>query len=229
MKKLDFIKVTGSDEKAVTIPVADLVIAGWTGRDQAAMEDHMAELEAIGIARPKKAPIFYRVSEDLLTQDDTIRVVGEDSSGEVEFFVLALTDGLWMGVGSDHTDRKVEAYNVTVSKQVCAKPIARNLWYYDDVIDHWDELTLRSFALENGARTLYQEGPVTTMLPAEELIGCYSPKTGDLEANTLMFCGTLAVQGGVRPMAGFEIELEDPVREQKISHRYAIEILPNEG
>ena len=111
MKILDFVQVTGSGEKAVTVPVADLVIAGWTGRDPAAMEAHMAELEAIGIARPKTAPIFYRVSEDLLTQDDTIRVVGEDSSGEVEFFILALADGLWMGLGSDHTDRKVEAYN----------------------------------------------------------------------------------------------------------------------
>ncbi len=229
MKKLDFTQVTGNGEKVVTVPVAELVIAGWTGRDQAAMEDHMAELEAIGIARPKTAPIYYRVSEDLLTQEESIRVVGEDSSGEVEFFVLALTDGLWMGLGSDHTDRKVEAYNVTVSKQACAKPIARDLWYYDDVIDHWDQLALRSFALEDGARTLYQEGPVTTMLPAEELIGRYSPRTGDLDANTLMFCGTLAVQGGVRPMAGFEIELEDPILGRKISHSYAIETLPNEG
>ena len=89
MKIADFVQVTGSGEKAVTVPVADLVIAGWTGRDPAAMEAHMAELEAIGIARPKTAPIFYRVSEDLLTQDDTIRVVGEDSSGEVEFYLGA--------------------------------------------------------------------------------------------------------------------------------------------
>ena len=48
MKILDFVQVTGSGEKAVTVPVADLVIAGWTGRDPAAMEAHMAELEAIG-------------------------------------------------------------------------------------------------------------------------------------------------------------------------------------
>ena len=69
---------------------------------------------------------------------------------------------------------------------------------------------------------------MTTMLPPEELIGRYLPKTGDLEANTLMFCGTLAVQGGVR-REGFEIELEDPTLGKKISHRYAIETLPNEG
>ena len=53
MKMLDFVQVTGSGEKAVTVQVKDLVIAGWTGRDPEVMEEHMAELEAIGIARPK--------------------------------------------------------------------------------------------------------------------------------------------------------------------------------
>ena len=50
----------------------------------------------------------------------------------MEFVILKLDDGLWVGVGSDHTDRKVESYNVTVSKQLCGKPIAPTLWRYDD-------------------------------------------------------------------------------------------------
>ena len=229
MKQLTFTKDTGGGSRDITITVDNLVIAGWTGRDKESMEQHMAELEAIGIPRPKTTPIFYRTSEDLLTQDDTIRVVGDDSSGEVEFFVLALSDGLWMGVGSDHTDRKVEAYNVTISKQVCAKPISRKLWRYDDVFGHWDQLILRSFAFEGGARSLYQEGPVTTMLSAEELINRYCSGTDGLEENTLMFCGTLPVHGGVRPMEAFEIELEDLALGRKVTHHYAIEPLPNEG
>ena len=179
--------------------------------------------------RPKTAPIFYRVSADLLTQNKTISVVGEDSSGEVEFFILKTDEGLCIGVGSDHTDRKVEAYNVTTSKQVCAKPISNSLWRYDDVIDHWDDLILRSHAIEDGERNLYQEGPITTMLPVEDLIQRYSPDLGALEANSLMFCGTLAVIGGIRPMEAFVVELEDPVLGRKISHQYTIQTLPNEG
>ena len=31
---------------------------------------------------------------------------------------------IFVGLGSDHTDRKVEAYSVTVSKQMCDKPMA---------------------------------------------------------------------------------------------------------
>ena len=229
MPLLEFQLSTNSGEKLVEVAVNELVIAGWTSRDKEAMETHMLELEAIGIPRPKSAPIFYRVSADQLTQNERITVVGNDSSGEVEFFVLSLSDGLWIGVGSDHTDRKVEAYNVSISKQVCAKPISTELWRYDDVIGHWGDLILRSFIIDNGESSLYQEGPVTTMLPAEELIGRYSSDTGDLAANTLMFCGTLAVKGGIRPMNAFEMELEDPVSNRIITHRYAIETLPNEG
>jgi hypothetical protein len=35
-------------------------------------------------------------------------VSGPDSSGEVEFVLLAKPDGLWVTLGSDHTDRKAE-------------------------------------------------------------------------------------------------------------------------
>ena len=225
----EFQLITEGDIKKIQVGITKVVIAGWTGRNKETMEEHMAELEAIGIARPKTAPIFYRVSADLLTQNETISVVGEESSGEVEFFVLKTDEGLCIGAGSDHTDRKVEADNVTTSKQVCAKPISNSLWRYDDVIDHWNDLILRSHAIEDGEKNLYQEGPITTMLPAEDLIQRYSPDLGALEANTLMFCGTLAVIGGIRPMEAFVVELEDPVLGRKISHQYTIQTLPNEG
>ena len=94
--------------------VKQLVIAGWTGRDVNALEAHIRELEAIGVRRPKSTPIFYRASASLLTSDDSIEVVGEHSSGEVEVVVFALDDGAWIGVGSDHTDRKLETTQVRI-------------------------------------------------------------------------------------------------------------------
>ena len=41
-------------------------------------------------SRPKTAPIFYRVSANLLTHENVISVIGEDCSDEVEFFVLEI-------------------------------------------------------------------------------------------------------------------------------------------
>src|SRR4051794_40863791 len=107
--------------KSLTARILTLIISGWAGRDPDAIEDHIAELEAIGVARPRAVPMFYRLGASLLTQEHAIEVVGEDSSGEVEFVVLSIGGELYVGVGSDHTDRRVESYGVTVSKQVCPK------------------------------------------------------------------------------------------------------------
>jgi len=43
----------------LTLPIDRAVIAGWTGRDPVARDKHIAELEAIGIARPASTPIYY--------------------------------------------------------------------------------------------------------------------------------------------------------------------------
>jgi hypothetical protein len=217
-------------EKTIDLKeIQNLVIAGWTGRNIAALEAHIAELEALGVRRPKSVPIFYRVASSLLTHDDAIEVPGDSSSGEVEFVLYALADGLWIGVGSDHTDRKVETIGVTISKQMCAKPVGAQVWRYDEVIAHWDRLMLRSFVHVGNERRLYQEGPVTTMRSPEELTNLYTDGNKSLVTGTAMFCGTLAVHGGVGWADAFEMELEDQVHKRKLSHKYRIVALPDEG
>ena len=140
-----------------------LIIAGWTGRNAAALEAHIKELEALGVKRPKRVPIFYRNAASLLTTAPEIECVGGQSSGEVEFVLYSLDDGLWLGVGSDHTDRKAETIAVTLSKQMCAKPVGPQLWRYDEVKPHWDKLSFARSCRTAAARRLYQEGPVTNM------------------------------------------------------------------
>lgn len=206
--------------------VDQLVIAGWTGRDRQAVEHHVAELEAIGVRRPQTIPSFYRVSAALLTTASRVEVVGDESSGEVEFVLVSAADGLYAGVGSDHTDRKVETYGVTVSKQMCPKPIGPELWRLGDVEAHWDRLTLRSRLTRDGATTLYQEGPVTRMLAPRDLLALFPDSPGALAPGTVMFCGTLPVNGGIRGGEAFAIELHDPVRGRRLAHEYRVRSLP---
>jgi hypothetical protein len=207
------------------VQVDQLVIAGWTGRDRAAVEKHIAELEAIGVKRPATTPIFYRAAAARLTIDDAIEALGEASSGEAEFVLLQHGGRLWVGAGSDHTDREVEKYGVSVSKQMCDKPIAPEFWPIVEVAPHWQRLTLRAYISDNGKRTLYQEGSVTAMLEPLTLIEQFCGKAG-LQEGTLMFCGTLAAHGGVRASDIFEFELDDPVLARKIEHRYRVRRLP---
>jgi Protein of unknown function (DUF2848) len=214
---------------AIDAAIEALVIAGWTGRDPAAMEAHIVELEKLGVARPKSTPIFYRAAASLLTSAPTIEVVGNHSSGEVEPVIISLPDGLWLGVGSDHTDRKIETIGITVSKQMCAKPVGMHLWPFDEVSDRWDQLLIRSFATKDGKRRLYQEGPLAKMRHPKELTALYRGAQGALPPGTAMFCGTLAVHGDISPADSYELEIEDPARQRKITHCYSVTVLPIEG
>jgi hypothetical protein len=209
----------------LTLPIDRAVIAGWTGRDPVARDRHIAELEAIGIARPASTPIYYRVAARRLTTADSIEVSGSETSGEVEFVLIGWQGRIFVGVGSDHTDRKVESYSVTVSKQMCDKPIASVLWELEEVAGHWDRMILRAFAWIDGARVLYQEGTLDSLLPVDELIqgGFGGARLPD---GCALFGGTFAAKGGVRPASRFEFELEDPVLKRRIGHAYDVIELP---
>lgn len=214
----------GAVEK-VSAEISDLVIAGWTGRDVAALNHHIEELKAIGVQPPSQVPIYYRAAVQMLTQADHIQVLGDDSSGEAEPVLVGADGRLWVTLGADHTDRKVESYGIAVSKQMCAKPVGRVAWRFEEVEPHWDRLILRSFIHEAGARVLYQEGPLANIRsPRELILGWRNDKR--LPMGAVMFCGTMPAIGGIRSSPRFEMELEDPVLGRKLSHAYDVQVLP---
>ena len=222
-------QISASGSQLVEIAIENAVIAGWTGRDTAKMEEHIEELVKLGITRPAATPLFYRVAAARLTQADAIEASGNQSSGEVEFVLIQDSKQLYVGIGSDHTDREVETYGVTVSKQMCDKPLSSEVWPYGEVAAHWDKLMLRSWATQGGVRRLYQEGSITAMRAPDDIIGRYTDGASALAPGTLMFGGTLPAIGGIAPAERFEFELEDPVLDRRLSHAYDIIVLPIAG
>jgi hypothetical protein len=210
-------------KQRITFEPAALIVAGWTGRDEAALRHHIEELAAIGVPRPSSVPVFYRNSTLNLTQASAVQVLGPDTSGEVEPVIVAIDDKLYLTVGSDHTDRKAETQGIALSKQLCAKQLGRYLWTLDDVVDHWDQLKLRSFATIDGQRLAYQDGTLSGMRPPADLIARYGSA---LASNTVMYCGTFGAIGGIRPATRFEMELEDPILGRTLKHAYDISVLP---
>ena len=91
-------------------------------------------------------------------------------SGEVEFVLIGWQGRIFVGSAPIIPTARSRAYSVTVSKQMCDKPIAPMLWELEDVIGHWDQMILRSFAWIDGERVLYQEGTLDAMLPVKDLI-----------------------------------------------------------
>jgi hypothetical protein len=205
-----------------------LIVAGWTGRNAAAIQHHIEELQALGVPPPSSVPLYYRMGAALLTQAAQIEALGAQSSGEAEPTLFFADGEWWLTVGSDHTDRHVETYSVAVSKQLCAKPVATAAWRWSDVAAYQDELQLSSRILEDGQWVDYQKGTLATIRPLAGLRdGIYDAVP---EEGSIMTCGTLgalpnAKGEAIRPAAEMEITLHDPRLNRSIVHRYAVSVL----
>jgi hypothetical protein len=224
---LTFDRLWAGRSDRIAVQIDTLIVAGWTGRDAHAIEHHIEELAAIGVPRPSTTPLFYRLGVGQLAQTEHLQVLGPDTSGEVEPVLVSLADGLWVTLGSDHTDRKAEAAGVALSKQLCSKVLGTTLWRFDEVAPHWDKLMLRSHATIDGQRLLYQEGAAAAIRTPQDLMSRYMGGADQpLPAGSLMFCGTLGAIGGVRPSTRFEMELTDPVLGRSLTAGYSVEALP---
>ncbi len=183
-----------------------LVVIGYAGRDRAAVEHHIDELAALGVPRPASIPLFMVFPPWLITQDPLIEVSGRNTSGEAEIAVVVDGGETFVTLGSDHTDRTLEAVDITASKGVCPKPVARSGWSAAEVGDRWDDLVLQS-RIDGGEQ--YQHGSAATNLHPLELVAAI-PWAGRPPGCFVAFTGTVPVIGGIRPSAAFSAELSGP-------------------
>jgi hypothetical protein len=199
-----------------------LLIAGYTGRDQAAVARHIAELREHGIPAPARTPALYALAPDRLTTAESIAVVGQETSGEAEFVLLFTGGELYVGVGSDHTDRDLERQAVARSKQVCPKPVSARLWRWSDVEASWDGCRLAS----NADSAAYQEGSVAELMAPDRILAFVRERVGDDLEGSAIFCGTLPLIGGefrfARRFAGV---LTDPTRGRELRCTYALDVV----
>jgi hypothetical protein len=202
------------------------VICGYTGRDQAAIQKHIHELEKEGIQPPPSVPMYYPKPAWGLTVADTMHVFGAQTAGEVEFVLLPQGAKTYVGVGSDHTDRDLEKLDIPKSKQVVPSVISKTLWDLDDVLDHWDQIEFHSWASCGGKRVPYQNAPVSCLLPPADLLARVRARVrGDL-AGLAIFGGTSALlTGGFVFADRFEGELFDPVRQRTLRIDYSVQTL----
>lgn len=183
-----------------------LVVIGYAGRDRAAVEHHIDELAALGVSRPASIPLFMVFPPGLITQEPSIAMTGPNTSGEAEIAVVVDGGETFVTLGSDHTDRDLEAVHMIASKGVCPKPVAASGWAAKAVGDRWEDLSLRSHI---DGDVLYQDGSAATNLHPLELVAAI-PWSGPPPGCFVAFTGTVPVIGGIRPSAGFHAELAGP-------------------
>jgi hypothetical protein len=169
-----------------------------------------------------RRPAMYQISPYLITSDEEVEVVGEKTSGEVESVLLLGSEEKYLTVGSDQTDREIERLGYAKSKQICRKVIAEQVWPYNEVKDHYDELILRSEVEKDGQKHLYQEGSVSGIMKPLDLAHLY-----DIEGDgTALFSGTIPTKME-RLIFGdwYRLELIDPVLDRRIVHSYSVKMI----
>lgn len=214
------------DNESVNIDVKGAICIGYAGRNQELVKAHIEELAKEGIAPPPEVPMVYPVSDLLVTQEEEVQVLGTKTSGEVEFVLIHHKDEWYVTLGSDHTDRELEAYSIPYAKQATPKPIAKQLWRMADCTAHWDELVLTCEIQEQGGQwEIYQSGTVASILSLEEIFRFLEKKEAlHPNGSTVVFSGTVPVKDGhFRFAPNYRLTLHDPVLKREITLNYQVE------
>ena len=221
-----FTNQSGGQE--INFAPARVIIAGYTGRNQDEVRAHVKELAAQGIPAPAEIPAIFRATLDRLATANEIEVVGARTAGEAEVVLLVDGRGIWVSIGSDHTDRELEKIDIPASKQVCPKPVSSTVWGYTDVRERWDDLILRSWVGESGREQLYQEGRMSALLKPEDLLVLLRRRLGNLVDGAAIYTGTIPLIGGMfvsKPY--FEAELFDETTGRSLRCAYRVRRVEN--
>jgi len=227
MKVLNLILKAKGETEPRSFSVNRMVNAGYVGRDRDASRRHIEELKREGVPVPEEIPALYPVASYLITTGDMLEVVDESTSGEAEFVLLLKEGKIYVGVGSDHTDRNLEASSILKAKQICPNVISSVVWPYEEVKEAWDELVLRSWLEKGGQRILYQETKLAAIMSAEDVLSFVRSKVadGDLEG-TVIYSGTVPALGGeIIYGDSFEVELHNPQLNDSLWCRYKVRLL----
>lgn len=218
------LNVQGTDE-TIELLANHVFNAGYAGSDQEKVQEHIDELAKLGVPVPSTTPTLYPIADYLPTTTDRIQVQHQETSGEIEY-VLIRAQGEWfVTVGSDHTDRKLETFNVPMSKQAYPNIIAQDVWRLKDVKDHWEQLELECWVTAEGERQLYQKGSCADLMTLEQWQELFAQMNVEEEGN-LFFSATInTVAKSLTFAERYEFEMRDPVLNRVIQHQYEVDLL----
>lgn len=228
MNSMNFVLKKLSGEEKVTVDFEQLLVIGFAGRNIEKTMEHIKELEEeLGVPAPKQIPTIFECSLELLTKAENIKFIGEKTSGEVEYIIVKFGEKIYIGLGSDHTDRELESVSIPKAKQVSPKPIAGELWDYDEIKDHWDQIRLVSYQTINGEEVKYQDGTLADILPVEKILSVLSERIGDID-NSIIYSGTVPVLDGFKYGDNFRSLMIDETLNRSIEFNYNVNVISEE-
>jgi hypothetical protein len=220
--ELEVLYKSGAKDK-IGMVVENIFNGGYAGRNQEHVREHIEELAKLGVPAPSTSPTLYPLANYNLTTARHLQVQNAETSGEIEYVILRQANVAYVTVGSDHTDRELENFSVAKSKQACPNVIPPQVWLYDEVKDHWDQLQLQCWVTKAGKRSLYQQAPVGALMSPEEWRPIFQKLSIDNLNNSVFFSGTINTVGKQLIFAdSYELEMTDPILKRTLRHEYSV-------
>ena len=224
-------KVKGKDNSSIgqiEFDLNRLLIVGYSGSNIEKIKEHIKELkEHLGVPEPKRIPTIFECSRELLTTEKNIKFIGDMTSGEVEYLIIKHSNEIYIGIGSDHTDRKLESISVPKAKQICPKPIGEEVWLYKDVKEHWNEIEAESYQNIDRKKVLYQKGKLSEILPVEKIISELENRVGNIE-DSVIFSGTVPLASTFKYGKEFICKIVDKNNNSTLNLNYKINKISEE-
>lgn len=213
------------ENKEIEIKPNHVYVVWYSGSNKDKTWEHINELEReLGVTPPPHIPTLFEVAREMVTQDKDLFFCGEKTSGECEYIIIKIHGIIYIGLGSDHSDRELEADSVPKAKQICLKPISKEIWLYDDIKDHFKEIELNSKSDNED----YQKGTLADILSVEEIIKELEDRVDTID-NCIIYSGTVPVLSGFKFGKNFYLELVDKKLNRKISFDYNVNNIPDEA
>lgn len=222
--RLDLILEQREGGGAFSFEFTRMVNAGYVGRNQEDVRRHIEELAAKGIPGPKRTPVLFPVVPRQILLDEQIEVYGNDTSGEVEYVLLIKDENtIYVGLGSDHTDRHLEETDIPRSKPICPNVICRSVWPLEEIEKHWDQLIIKADVVKDGQQTAYQEGKLELIMDPATLMDFMRGEIGGPLRDMVIYSGTIGlITGEFVSGEKFKAALDDPVLGRGLSLEYGV-------
>lgn len=214
------------ENKTITVDTNHVFNAGYAGSDQEKVQEHIDELVKLGVPAPTTTPILFPVSNYIVSPTNDIQVQHNETSGEIEYVLIWHNNEMYVTVGSDHTDRNLETFSVPMSKQAYPNIIAKDVWKYSDIKDHWDQIEFTCWASTGNETKVYQKGTCADLLRPEQWEENFKKLCVEEEGN-MFFSATINTESNTLDFADrYEFQLHDPKLNRTIKQHYNVHILP---
>ena len=154
-----------------------------------------------------------RLPVDRLISDPAVQVTSAETVADGSIVLMGAGGGMLVGLASNHRP-------LLGDPQLFAKPLSRQAWRYEHVVDHWKELLI---TVRAGDGKILQEGTVQEFTDFSAVVSAVTGGHSELASGVTVLCSALALPA--KAARRYELSLFDPKLDRTLSFTYDVHIL----